>query len=139
MLPAAERVRVLRSLALFSGLSDADLELIAAKLTEASVEKGSTIFRAGDPGDSMFLLVRGKVAIRDRARLLVTISAPECFGELAVLSRDERSADAICEESCELLKLRANDLHDLLATRPALQHQMMLALVRRVKEVGSRR
>lgn len=139
MLPAAERVRVLRSLALFSGLSDADLELIAHKLTEASFDKGSTIFRAGDPGDSMFLLVRGKVAIRDRSRLLVTITAPECFGELAVLSNDERSADAICDESCELLKLRANDLRDLLATRPALQHQMMLALVRRVKEVGSRR
>jgi len=133
-----ERVGFLRGVKLFAELSLEDLQQVAGKLLEVSVDKGSAVFRAGDPGDSLFIVLRGKVGIRDGQRHLVTLATPECFGELAALSQDARSADAICEESCELLKLRAADLRELLATRPALQHQMMLALVRRVKEVGDR-
>lgn len=138
MLALPERVGFLRGVKLFAELSLEDLQQVASKLVEVSVDRGSALFRAGDPGDSLFIVLRGKVAIRDGQRHLVTLATPECFGELAVLSHDARSADAICEESCELLKLRAADLRELLATRPALQHQMMVALVRRVKEVGDR-
>lgn len=123
---------------LFAELSADDLQQVASQLVEVSVDRGAAVFRAGDPGDSLFIVLHGKVAIRDGQRHLVTLAQPECFGELAVLSQEARSADAVCEESCELLKLRAADLRALLATRPALQHQMMLALVRRVKEVGDR-
>ena len=128
----------MRGVTLFAELSAEDLAQVASKLVEVSVDKGSAVFRAGDPGDSLFIVLRGKVAIRDGQRHLVSLAKPECFGELAVLSQEARSADAIAEETCELLKLRAADLRELLATRPALQHQMMLALVRRVKEVGDR-
>lgn len=138
MLSAAERVEVLRRIAPFSALTAIDLEAVAARLSEVSFVRGGAVFRGGDPGDALFLLVKGKVAIREGSRNLVTLTAPDCFGELAVLSNEPRSADAICEESCDLLRLRAADLRELLATRPAVQHEMMMALVRRVREAGRR-
>lgn len=135
---STERTQLLRGVQLFSELTELDLGVVASKLTQASYQRGQAVFRAGDPGDSLLILTRGKVAIRDGQRVLVTLSAPDCFGELAVISQEPRSADAICEDSTDVLKLRAADLRELLATRPALQHQMMLALVRRVKESGGR-
>ncbi|MBH0195432.1 MAG: cyclic nucleotide-binding domain-containing protein [Nitrospira sp.] len=67
-MPSTPRVDLLRGAAFFRGLGEADLSAIAAKLTSHSFEKGAAIFRAGDPGDSLFLLARGKVAIRDGSR-----------------------------------------------------------------------
>lgn len=137
-MPSTPPADLLRGAAFFQGLGDSDLGAISAKLTSHSFEKGAAIFRAGDPGDSLFLLARGRVAIRDGSRHLVTVSPSECFGELAAVSNEPRSADAICEESCELWKLKAVDLQKLMSTHPAVQKQVMLALVHRVKEAGSR-
>lgn len=135
---AADRVHTLQRIPVFEGLSAVDLDVIAARVTEQSFVKGSAIFRAGDPGDAIFFLVRGTVAIRDGQRVLVKLEAPECFGELAVLSNEARSADAICETSCDVLRLKANEFNELLGTRPAVQRQMMLTLVKRVREAGRR-
>lgn len=136
--PAADRVRVLQAQPLFEGLTAVDLEVLAARLKERSFTKGSAVFRAGDPGDAIFFLVRGTVSIKDGSHTMAKLTAPECFGELAVLSNEPRSADAVCESSCDVLTLRAQEFNELLATRPALQRQMMLTLVRRVKEAGAR-
>lgn len=138
MVTGADRARVLQSIPIFEGLSAVDLDVIGARMTEQSFVKGAAIFRAGDPGDAIFFLVRGTVAIRDGQRVLVTLSAPECFGELAVLSNEARSADAVCESTCDVLKLKANEFNELIATRPAVQRQMMLTLVKRVREAGRR-
>lgn len=135
---AADRVHTLQGIPVFEGLSAIDLDVIGSRMAELSFVKGAAIFRAGDPGDAIFFLVRGTVAIREGQRVLVTLSAPECFGELAVLSNEARSADAICETSCDVLRLKANEFNELVATRPAVQRQMMLTLVKRVREAGRR-
>lgn len=134
----SQRVDFLRRAALFAGLDDDDLAAVAAKLSERSYVKGAAVFRAGDPGASVFLLVRGKVAIRDDHRHLVQLTPGECFGELAALTHDPRSADAICEESCELLELTSSHLLLLMSQSPELQRQVMRVLVERVKEAGRR-
>jgi len=55
-----------------------------------------------------------------------------------VLDRQPRSADAVCGERCLLLRLKAADLHELLAHRPAMQMQILLSLVARVRDVSQR-
>lgn len=134
----AQRLEFLRRAPLFRGLDDDDLAEVAAKLTERSTVKGAAVFRAGDPGTSVFLLVRGRVSIRDEHRLLVQLAPGECFGELAALTNDPRSADAVCDESCDLLELTSSNLLLLMSKEPRLQRQVMRVLVERVKEAGSR-
>ena len=133
-----QRVAFLRSLPLFKGLDDRLLAVIAARLTARSFVKGTAVFREGDPGASLFLLSKGRVEIRDERRHLVTIAAPEVFGELAALSSEPRSADAVCSESVELLELEAAELEKLMTEFPAVQKRVILALVQRVKEAGAR-
>jgi CRP-like cAMP-binding protein len=133
-----ERVAVLSKSAFFAGLSAEELAPIARALTGRSFDKGAAIFRAGDPSDGLYLLVRGAVAIRDRATTLASVAPPDCFGELGALAEEPRSADAVCTSSCEVVRLSTADLHALMSKRPALQKQVLLGLVRKVKEVGRR-
>jgi CRP/FNR family cyclic AMP-dependent transcriptional regulator len=136
--PLPDRIAAVRATAFFGHLAEDDVVQIANRLTERSFDKGVAVFRAGDPSDALFLLVRGRIAIRDGLSTLVTLEPPECFGELGVLAEEPRSADAVCEASCELLRLASTDLQALLRDRPAIQRQVMRGLVRRVKEAGRR-
>jgi CRP-like cAMP-binding protein len=136
--PLPDRIAAVRATAFFGHLAEDDVLQIANRLTQRSFDKGVAVFRAGDPSDALFLLVRGRIAIRDGLSALVTLEPPECFGELGVLAEEPRSADAVCEASCELSGLASTDLQALLRDRPAIQRQVMRGLVRRVKEAGRR-
>lgn len=63
---------------------------------------GQYIFREGDPGEEMFIINRGKVSITKRTdegeKTLVTLSAGDFFGEMAVIDKAPRSASAIAVE-----------------------------------------
>jgi CRP-like cAMP-binding protein len=133
-----ERAAVLSKSSFFHGLAPEELGHIAHALTERSFDKGAAIFRAGDPSDGLYLLVRGAVAIRDGANTLASVQPCECFGELGALAEEPRSADAVCISSCDVVRLSTAELHALMAKRPLLQRQVLLGLVRKVKEVGRR-
>ena len=70
MLSLTERLGFLRGVTLFTGLTPEDLQQLATRLVEVSLDRGAAVFRAGDPGDSLFIVLRGKVAIRDGQRHL---------------------------------------------------------------------
>ena len=55
-----------------------------------------------------------------------------------MLDREPRSADALCLEDTELLRLRSPDLGELMARRPQVQEQIMLALVKKLRELNRR-
>ncbi len=138
MLPLFARMSFLRSVPLFRELPGDDLRLVAEIVEPVSFAAGTVIFRRGDPGDEMFLITSGKVDIRDNAKTIATLGSRELFGELAVLDREPRSADAICVDDAELLRLRGADLGELLARRPQIQSQIMLVLVRRLRGTAHR-
>lgn len=133
-----ERAALLARCAFFHGLPEGDVAQLARLVTERSFDKGAAVFRAGDPSDALFVVARGTVAIRDGGTTLSRVAPPECFGELGALAEEPRSADALCETSCEMLRLSTRDLHAALRSQPALQRQVMLGLVNKVKEVGRR-
>src|SRR5512139_2025236 len=56
-------VDVLVSLAIFEGISRADLSRIAAEMRRRRFAKGTTIFKQGDSARELFVLTRGKVAV----------------------------------------------------------------------------
>lgn len=138
VIPLYERLRFLRGVPLFVELSGDDLRQIASILANVALGKGEVVFKQGEPGDELFVIMRGKVSIRDGARELAALGPRDFFGELAVLDREPRSADAVCLEDCELLRLKGADMHELLTRRPGIQNQLISALVKRVREQGKR-
>jgi CRP-like cAMP-binding protein len=94
----ARRVALLARTPIFAGLSRRLLGRLAATLFEKAYEPGEVVFREGDPGKGLFIIVDGAVVIaRDLARgerLLATLGPGEAFGELALIDDLPRSATA---------------------------------------------
>ncbi len=139
MIPRIERIRFLRSVPLFEALSGEDLLSVADAVEQIEHRAGTPIFHEGDPGEDLYLVVRGKVAIEHGNVRIAELGEREFFGDLAVLDYQPRSADAICLEDTQLLRLRGADLRELMVTRPPIVDAIVRVLVRRLRETGQRR
>ena len=133
VIPLFERMTFLRSVPLFGELSGEDLRLVAEMVEEVALEPGDGLFQKGDAGDDLFLVVRGKIDVRDGAVQIAAFGEREFFGELAVLDREPRSADAVAHSKSTLLRLRSADLAELMARRPQIQEEILMVLVRRLR------
>ncbi|MCG6861344.1 MAG: cyclic nucleotide-binding domain-containing protein, partial [Chromatiaceae bacterium] len=58
-----ERIKILQSMPIFGGVRDDILDLILEDAVEISLEKGDYLFVEDEPGDAMYVLEQGKVAI----------------------------------------------------------------------------
>jgi HEAT repeat protein len=128
-----ERIRFLRSVPLFKDLTPEDLMKLAEIAEPEEYVAGRAIFRKGEPGDVLCIVVRGRVEIRDGTRVIASQGPHEFFGELAVLDGEPRSADAICAEDTELLQIGGPDLEELMERRPEIAREIIRVLARRLR------
>lgn len=107
---------LLIDLPLFSSLTDQERGVLAEAVNTVSLPAGKTLFRVGDPGKAMYMVVSGEmeISVTDHAgqKIVLTVARHgDFFGELALVDAAPRSATAIALEECELIEL---DRHDLL-------------------------
>jgi NTE family protein len=99
----------LGALPLFAGLAIDELAALDAALVHESRDRGECLFRRGDPGDHLYIVAEGQVAIElqadGSARLLSLCGPGDWFGELALLAGGVRSADARVTLDATLLRI----------------------------------
>src|SRR5262249_57463304 len=103
-------VATLRSVPLFSSLDSKATAELGEFLTIHDYPKAATIFRKGDPGDSMYLIDVGKVRITitdadGAAVTLAELGPGDFFGDMAMLDGQGRSANAIAPQDAPLAQL----------------------------------
>ena len=132
---------VLRSL--FDGLDEQERRLVMARMVRRSFRKGDTLFHEGDLGDSLHLLVKGRVAIRvstpsgDVATLTV-LGPGSAFGEQALLSADSRrTASVVALDPCESKVLQRRDFEDLRTRHPSVERFLLDAMSEQVRRLSS--
>jgi hypothetical protein len=133
-----ERTILLKSSDLFGGIAAENLSRLAAVAVELRYPVGCPVFREGDPGDALFLVVSGGVTIEKAGHVIATLSKGGCFGEMAVLDPAPRSADATVAEEAVLLRIGAEDFFDVLAENPILTQGIFALLSRRLREANER-
>lgn len=138
LIPVYQRMRFLRSVPLFGDLPGEDLRTIAEIVETVDHRAGEVVFEKGDPGEHLYVIVTGRVKIRDGRLELAELGPREFFGELAVIDREPRLADAVVSEDAQLLRLGSADLGELMARRPQIQEQFLVVLARRLREVTQR-
>ena len=99
---------------------------------------GATIFKHGDPGDSLYVLRSGVVEIffkddTGERIVLETAKAGDIFGELSLLDGGARSASAVVLEEGEALRVDRGDLDLFLRQRPAAAMDLLTAMGRRLR------
>ena len=121
----AAHIKALKTSSLFKALSNLELEAVAAFLEPRSIRDGEVIFREGDAGYEMFLVISGKinawVSQADGTQRLMFQSGPgEFFGEMSVIAGESRSATLIANGDLELLVIHATDFNRIIFEFPMI-------------------
>ncbi|MDH4045385.1 MAG: cyclic nucleotide-binding domain-containing protein, partial [Gemmatimonadota bacterium] len=103
-------VDTLRRVPLFAQLSEDDLARVAAMVRERPYPRHSVIVFEGDPGDALFIVAAGQVKVvligeDGREVILAVLESGDCFGELALIDDEPRSAHVIAMDDARLLVL----------------------------------
>jgi CRP-like cAMP-binding protein len=127
-MPAAA-AGALASTPLFAGLSQEALEKLVQQLTLVHLGHGEVLFREGDPGDALYVIVEGEVAVLAEGppRVEMARLGPGSFiGEVALMTDQPRSATVQAIADAELLRIDRKTLSNVLST-----HGEVLAAVLR--------
>ena len=112
-------INLLKNIPLFSSLTETDREHLANLLRLKSIEKNEILFRQGDEGTALYIILQGRIKISVSRRLdkvtLAILGPGEFLGEMALLDGLPRSADAMAVEDSQLYALNRKDFLTFLA------------------------
>lgn len=107
---------------LFKGINPSDVEKIFMKGTTMSPKKGDVIFYAGTTGNTMYVILGGKISIFDKSKKhLADLIPGEMFGEMALIGHVPRSATAVAAEDAHLFVLDQTTFEKLMTKTVAIQ------------------
>ena len=131
-IPFEELCGSLTGVSLFATIPEPQRRAIAETMEEASFDAGAAIFRQGDPGDTVYIVKSGKVAVRRSGEELGTFGPNDEFGEMAALSTKPRIADAIALEDTVCYTLAGDDFRELLRAEPELAIELAATFAKRL-------
>lgn len=143
MLSTIEKVIILKDVDLFTTTPDDLLAEVAGLLTEVEMAPGQRVFAKGQTGDSLYIIVSGRVRVHDGDNTINVLGESEVFGEMALLDPEPRMADVTAESDALLLRLDQGPFYDLMETRSEVARGIIRVLSnrlrRRVQEVSALR
>ena len=131
-----DRVFVLESVQLFHNLTVDDLAAVAELCTEGHADPRQVIYREGEPGDSMYVIVSGEVHLLREEQPLLDLFAGDSFGQVSILDGGRRPVTARAgDEGVEYLYLEREPFMDLMMDRPEVVQGLFEVLARRLREL----
>jgi len=125
-------IEYLKKNRLFDGMTEEELSLIAEQFQQATYSNGETVFKEGDTGQSMFLLIDGRAGVvKDffgGERELSMLQAGEYFGEMSLLSGNNRSATVQAHTDLVCYKINQHDFMALVEKNHRLSLNMIQTL-----------
>ena len=133
------RGEMLRTVGMLWPLGPELVQRLADEGTERLFAAAETIIHQGDPGDSMFVIVRGRVEVMARegdmpAVKLAELGAGDYFGEMSLLTGAARLATVTAVEETVVLEVGKESFAGILAARPGLVEDLGEALRKRIAE-----
>jgi len=109
---------------LFSGLTDDALKGIAAKAASVNYLPGDIIIGQGEQGDSLYIVVKGRVrvshTVEEEAQVLADLVVGDFFGEMALLGDQVRRATVTAQHTSTLLRLTAQGVMEISGQFPEI-------------------
>jgi len=130
------------------GLSAAEMKLLATFSSEERFREGSMIFREGEKGDKLYIVLDGRVRISKfipgvGEEALAVLDRGDFFGEMALIDDKPRSADAKAhEQDATVLSIDRATLNEILSMDPHASLQFLNLLCRmisrRLREINDK-
>jgi signal transduction histidine kinase len=127
--------------ALIQILASIDRDALAQMMTEERFSKGEIVFHEGKPGDSMYLIWAGQVAVVKGSLHEPTIlgyrGPGEIIGEMSLLEDEPRSASVVALENLRLLRISRESFQQWTEATPAIGLTLMASLSSRLREADN--
>jgi CRP-like cAMP-binding protein len=136
------RADELRRFTMFKRMDMIDLQALAQVMRRTTVAKNTVLFRKGDAGEAMMLIMAGQVRIfmnDDQGNEITfrTLGAGQILGEFSLLDRKNRSASAATSAPLDMLILQRADFLHLLQERPLVGIELMRSFAERIRYATS--
>lgn len=134
MSTTAEAIEILKDKTLFADFTPEELQHFLELTDPISAKPGEVIVKQDDPGDCMYILVKGKARVvhhKDGHYIeLATLKGGDFFGEIALVDEGPRSADVQALEDCVLLKLTQAVISAVAGVYPTAAFKFLIAIGR---------
>ena len=128
-----EKILVLKGVQMFAGTSEELLAEVAALLDRVECKKGELVFEKGDAGDSLYIVITGRVRVFDGDTTIRELGEREIFGELALLDPEPRSASVAALEDSTLFRLDGDMFSQLMAGNLEMVRGVLHVLCERLR------
>jgi CRP/FNR family cyclic AMP-dependent transcriptional regulator len=132
---------LLRSVPIFSELSDPDIASLGRLANRRKCPKDSVVFFENEEGDFFFMILEGRIKVTilgdDGREVILSLLGPgDFFGEMALLDQEPRSATAIAVEDTELLSLHRTDFQTALSDNRSITMGLIKVLTGRLRRAN---
>jgi len=123
---------------LFECLSDEQIDSLVRQSQVSHFGRGERVIREGAEGESMFVLLSGAAEVsisKNGASIPVaTLKAPDCFGEMSLLTGERRTATVRAETDCQVMEIGKPVMAELLRASPDCLERLSELLAKRKME-----
>ena len=127
-----QKIDLIRKVPLFARCSRAELKEIALLADEIDLHEGKEMTREGAPGREFFVLLDGTADVKKKSRRVNRLGPGDFFGEIALVSREPRTATVIATSPVRALVITDRSFRRLLDDAPQVQTKVMEAMAERL-------
>ena len=133
---------VLRKAGLFQGVAPEDVEALGNQFEVIEAPRGTTLFQEGEPGDSLYIVLEGKVKLGRRSsdgreNLVAVMGPADQFGEMSLFDPGPRTATAVVVTDARLARLPKQALQTWVQERPQIAIQLLHVIARRLRRTNT--
>ena len=126
-------ILALKQVPIFDGLSDRDFNTISKIVHHREYEVDEFVFQSGTPGLGMYIILQGEAVIKGvnsegENIELTQLSSGNFFGEISLISENNRIANVVAISKCKLVAFFRSDLLDIIIRSPKLGNKILLNL-----------
>jgi CRP/FNR family transcriptional regulator, cyclic AMP receptor protein len=114
------------------------IDLFRNEAETVPFEEGEVIFREGDPGEAMYVVVEGKVELRIRDKVVEKVGPGGVIGEMALIDRAPRVATATALTDCRLAAIPEKRFLFMVQQTPHFSLQILRVVVERLRRMDEK-
>ncbi len=133
-----EKVLILRNTPIFSAVREEHLVDVAQRAEPIELAQDAVLFHQGDAGNSMYVVVDGRIRIYAGNHTIAELGAREVVGEMAAVDPEARSASVCALEPTLLLRISNQNIELLIDHDPDVARGIIKVLCARLRLSGAK-
>jgi len=135
---AGDFLNILKQVKIFYHIPPEIIERLAQKMSVANYTADEPVFKKGDQGDCIYIIIEGKVKLHEQEMIIAEMTATDFFGEFSLLDNEPRSLSVTCTVPSKLASLNRSDFYLVLKEHPESIKNIIEALIKRIREQNNK-